>query len=203
MPKGPTKRRPETRAKLLEAAASLFASGGYGATSIGEICRKAGYTSGAFYSNFESKEELFFALFEAHAERAIESIKQRLDALSGDDLTISDLIEPFAELGPEERDWFLISAEFTLHALRNPDAAAVLAAHDERVWQLAAPVIQRVLDHAGVEAPRGAEHLVRLLVALREGGLTQSLVEPEDLGHGELERTYLPLLFNGFKPSAK
>lgn len=198
MPKGPTKRRPETRARLLEAAAALFAAQGFGATSIGEICRAAGYTTGAFYSNFESKDELFYALFDAHAEGAINAIRERLDAMSGEGLTVADFVAPFTHIGQSERDWFLISFEFTLFAVRNRDAAKVLAAHDARARELLTPVLERLLREVGVAAPEGVDHLGRLLIALREGGLAQSLVEPENLAHGELERTYLPRLLAGF-----
>lgn len=198
MPKGPTKRRPETRARLLDAAALLFSAQGFGATSIGEICRAAGYTTGAFYSNFASKDELFFALFDAHAESAIQSIRERLEGIDADGLTVADFVAPFAHIGPAERDWFLISSEFTLFAIRNPEAATVLAAHDARARELLAPIVSQLLRRIGVEAPEGVDHLGRLLIALREGGLAQSLVEPDALPHGELERTYLPRLLNGF-----
>lgn len=203
MPKGPTKRRPETRSRLLEAAFDLFVAQGYGATSIGEISRRAGYTTGAFYSNFDSKEALFFALFNDHAERSIASIQARIESMDAHTLTIADFIEPFAELGPAERDWFLISSEFTLHAIRNPLAAEVLAAHDARVCELARPALRQVLEAAGVEPPHGVDHLARLIVAIREGGLAQSMVEPDDLAHGELERTYLPLLVAAFPPARR
>ncbi|MDO7869454.1 TetR/AcrR family transcriptional regulator [Nocardioides jiangxiensis] len=199
MPKGPTKRRPETRAKLLAAAGELFARQGVGATSIGEICRQAGYTTGAFYSNFESKDELFFTLFDAHAAEAIETIRQRLEALDVESLTVEELIAPFAHIRPEERDWFLISSEFTLFAIRNSDAARKVAEHDARARAMLTPVVTRLLAAAGVTSPAGVDHFCRYLIALREGGLAQSLVEPENLDHGELERTYLPRLLRGFE----
>lgn len=198
MPKGPTKRRPQTRANLLGAAAELFARQGFGATSIGEICREANYTTGAFYSNFASKEELFCALFDMHAAQAIETIRQRLETLNGPNLTVDDLVAPIAHIPPEERDWFLISSEFTLFAIRNDEAARLVADHDARARKMLAPVVSRLLAAAGIEAPAGVDHFCRYLIALREGGLAQSLVEPENLNHGELERTYLPRLLNGF-----
>ncbi|WP_279579783.1 TetR/AcrR family transcriptional regulator [Fodinicola feengrottensis] len=68
MPKGPTRRRPRTVARLLDAALELFAEQGFGSTTIGQVCERAGYTRGAFYSNFATMDDLFYALFDAHSE---------------------------------------------------------------------------------------------------------------------------------------
>ena len=69
MPKGPTKRRPETRRRLLDAALAVFAEKGFNGARIEDVCAAAGYTRGAFYSNVATKEELFFALCDDHAAR--------------------------------------------------------------------------------------------------------------------------------------
>lgn len=75
MPKGLTKRRPRTRARLLEAALAVFAERGFHGTSIEDICQQAGFTRGAFYSNFASKDELFLALFDAHTEQVLDRLR--------------------------------------------------------------------------------------------------------------------------------
>ena len=64
MPRGTTKRRPITVTALLDGAMELFAEQGYGATSIPDICDRAGLTKGAFYSNFANKDALFLALLD-------------------------------------------------------------------------------------------------------------------------------------------
>ena len=53
-----------TRARLIRAAEKIFARDGFEAAKLEEIAAEAGYTRGAFYANFESKEDLFFALLE-------------------------------------------------------------------------------------------------------------------------------------------
>ena len=55
-------RAEETRADLLDAAGRMFAAHGYEATAVGDLARAAGYTKGAVYSHFGSKEDLFRAL---------------------------------------------------------------------------------------------------------------------------------------------
>ena len=62
-------RRERTREELIAAADDLFTARGFHATSVDEIALEAGYTKGAVYSNFESKEDLFFAVYERRAKR--------------------------------------------------------------------------------------------------------------------------------------
>src|SRR5271154_6673616 len=80
MPRGITKRRPITITALLDAAMELFAEKGYGATSIPDICARAGLTKGAFYSNFANKDALFLALLDRSWERRAGWIRRAMAA---------------------------------------------------------------------------------------------------------------------------
>src|ERR1700734_1182973 len=70
--------RLETRTRLLESAAQLFARGGYEGASVDLIAESAGYSKGAFYSNFESKEVIFLELLDVHKRREIDALAQLL-----------------------------------------------------------------------------------------------------------------------------
>src|SRR5580692_142570 len=79
--------RLETRTRLLESAAQLFARGGYEGASVDLIAESAGYSKGAFYSNFENKEAIFLELLDAHKRREIEALAQLLTRdVSGSEL---------------------------------------------------------------------------------------------------------------------
>ena len=69
----PTRRR-ETREALIDAAAALFGRDGLDAPSLDDICAKAGFTRGAFYVHFKSREELIVAVVERHSARALDAI---------------------------------------------------------------------------------------------------------------------------------
>src|SRR3954452_23252232 len=71
--------RDDTRDKLFEAAARVFDEQGINAASIEAVAAAAGFTRGAFYSNFASKDELIFAMLENHVEQAV---KRCLDLLA-------------------------------------------------------------------------------------------------------------------------
>src|SRR5215813_1745239 len=68
-------RRERTREELVAAADRLFTGNGFHATSLDQIAAAAGYTKGAIYFNFESKEDLFFAVYERRAARAVDRIE--------------------------------------------------------------------------------------------------------------------------------
>ncbi|MGW2062709.1 TetR/AcrR family transcriptional regulator [Streptomyces sp. NPDC001937] len=204
MPKGVTKRRPRTRAALLQAALETFAASGFHATSIEQICERAGYTRGAFYSNFSSKEELFFALFDAHSERVISRLSALVDAVGAEGFTLDRLAELVSEVEPSERDWYLVTTEFTLHAIRDPRAAWVLARHDARLRAEVARAFSECLRAAGRTLTVNPDDFARLLIAVREGGLAQSYVEPDRLPPGQLERQFLaPLLAAVTEPATE
>ncbi|MEU8758957.1 TetR/AcrR family transcriptional regulator [Streptomyces sp. NPDC048659] len=201
MPKGVTGRRPHTREALLKAALETFAAYGFHAASIERICERAGFTRGAYYSNFAGKEELFLALFDAHGEKIVRRLAESVDALAPEECTLERIAELASRVDPEERDWYLVSTEFTLHAVRDPQAAWVLARHDARLRAEIARGVELVLRRAGRELTVDADRFARLIVALREGGLAQSYVEPAALPPGTLERDFLaPLLESCTRP---
>jgi len=146
-----TKRRAETRARLLAAAFRVFAAKGYGQARIDDVCAEAGYTRGAFYSNFGSLDELFFALYD---ERAAIIAAQVADALTADasaanapategqatneqagdgqapiEPSIHAVIARTAATLLLDRDWLLVKTDFLLHAARHPEVATRLAGH--------------------------------------------------------------------------
>jgi len=70
--------RDDTKERLFEAAAGVFEQQGIGSASIEAIAAAAGMTRGAFYSNFESKDELIIAMLEDHVERSLQHHRELL-----------------------------------------------------------------------------------------------------------------------------
>lgn len=176
MPKGVTKRRPVTVAALLDAALELFTEQGFGASSIPEICARAGLTKGAFYSNFADKEALFLALFDRQAAARAVRVRAALadvDALA--EAVRTEAGVPGAELDEGERRWFLISMEFTLHAIRHPHVAALLADHEARTRAELAGLLTAALEAMGRVPLVPVHELAAMLVAAYEGAAAQAL----------------------------
>jgi AcrR family transcriptional regulator len=96
--------RARTRRDLLAAAATVFARNGYHATSVDMVAEAAGYTKGAVYSNFASKEELFLALIDEHLDQAVDTLEEIV--ATADPADRADLLgERREKLQVFDRDW--------------------------------------------------------------------------------------------------
>ncbi len=77
-----TKRRGQTRQRLLDAAADVFSEAGFGHATVEQICERAGYSRGAFYSNFDSLDELFFAMWEQRSASMLADLRLATESIT-------------------------------------------------------------------------------------------------------------------------
>jgi AcrR family transcriptional regulator len=191
----PKRRRSATRARLLEGALEVFAERGFHGASVEDICERAGFTRGAFYSNFASKDELVLALFQATTDRLLEQIAALLPDFANQPGTLLDAVLGLLDdAAPDQRQWYLISTEFTLHALRNPEAATALN-HQRKVFRERLTALVEEISAAGeLRMSVPPEQFVRLVMALHEGARSQSLLEPSEVPAGSLEHLFLPMV---------
>jgi AcrR family transcriptional regulator len=171
-----TRRRAETRTRLLEAAFSVFASKGFGRATIGDVCDAAGYTRGAFYSNFDTLDELFYALTQQRSEMIHAQVAAAVEAGGGDRKVLLDsVIDPVMV----DRDWNLVRTDFLVYAARNPAAAEALLAQKARERQSLAEVLERWVDSARLPAPlQSPDGLARALIAIHDGAMEHVLLCP-------------------------
>ncbi|MEW1725036.1 TetR/AcrR family transcriptional regulator [Streptomyces sp. NPDC093109] len=190
-----TKRRAETRAQLLAAAAEVFAQKGLGRASIDDVCAQAGYTRGAFYSNFKTLDELILALHaarateligvvEAAANAAVAELKATADPAAEGPAGAAQLIEGVTRVVATlavNRDAHLLQLEFTAHAIRHPEAAAAFVTHRRTLREALIPVVRAAMRNLGHDpADAQLERVTRAMVAVREGMTSQELLEPDD-----------------------
>lgn len=171
------RRRSQTRQRLLDAAFDAFADDGLGRCTVEQICERAGYTRGAFYSNFTSLDELFLAMWEQRSAAMLAQVTAVLDS----DLVVGDpreVVEHVLAAVPVDDKWFRITAEFTAHALRTPPLRQVMVAREAAISAALAPVVVTLLERAGLRVPDPTA-LGRALIAVHDGTLTQCLLEPD------------------------
>jgi AcrR family transcriptional regulator len=115
----------ETRARLLEAAGREVARGGVAAASLRGICKAAGYSQGAFYSNFDSKDDLLLELMTRHMREEMQALRALIAASDAADLdsTLRRIAERLAELS-QTTEWSLLAVELQLFAQRDAKFAA-------------------------------------------------------------------------------
>lgn len=193
----PKRRRSTTRARLLTGAQEVFAERGFHGASVEDICERAGFTRGAFYSNFASKDELALALFQSTTDRLLDQIAALLPELADQpDSMLDAVLNVLDEAGPDQRQWHLISTEFTLHALRDPAAAKAWIEQRAAFRNSLTVLVETLVEGNDLKMSVRPDQFVRLVIALHEGARAQSLLEPNDVPPGSLERTFLPLVLN-------
>jgi AcrR family transcriptional regulator len=108
-----------TRRQLLRSARAIFARDGFEHARIEEIASKAGKTRGAFYDNFNDKEDVFFAIFEENIDRDLAELKPLLARLASQEQRVEALGEFLSHL-TGDRERMLLSLEFKLYSIRHP-----------------------------------------------------------------------------------
>ena len=192
-----TPRRTQTREKLMDAATILFAQKGVLAASVEEICERAEFTRGAFYSNFSSIDEVFFTLFEQLSEQMLAVVREVIDAVPEGEFSLESLGLVFERLKPIGQRWFVIQAEFTLLAVRSESARAVFWEHRQSFEAQMVGVIGDVLARLGREPLLPLEQMTETAVALYLHALGQDALGLGALGTDELVGIVLPQVILG------
>ena len=118
--RGPNKhqqRTEQTRRKLLEAGLRIFVRDGFEAARIEDIAAAAGHTRGAFYANFETKEDLFLVLLEQQSVKRVAELHTLLERCEGPEEALKTLRTRYVKRADDLR-WVILSLEFKLFALR-------------------------------------------------------------------------------------
>lgn len=160
--------RLETRMRLLESAAQLFARGGYEGASVDLIAESAGYSKGAFYSNFESKEAIFLELLDAHKRREIDALAQLLAR----DIPASELVSLIRNSESErvsDFDFGLLSAEFQLQACRDKTFAKTYARLHRTHRDTMAGLVTKLFAKLHRIPPSDPKDLADIIMALTTG----------------------------------
>ena len=197
-PLPPRRRRENTRARLLEAGREVFAEKGIRRVTVDELVAAAGFTRGAFYSNFSSIEELFFAVFEDQAGRMLGAVRAAIESVPAGEFSLESVGVIFESLHPYGLQWYLIHTEFVLLALRNEEARVVLAEHSRRFRSELVEVIGDVLTRLERRATIPLEQVTETSVALYMHSIAQEHLGERTLGPDELIDSVLPRLVLGF-----
>lgn len=160
-----TARRRETRARIVEAAMDQFGRNGIDATSVEQLCEAAGFSRGAFYSNFDSKDDVCEEVARYVATECVQACHEILGSAS----IGTDIVELLGRLFgvaafSEERHNAII--ELQIRARRDPALAQRLEAVRSDQWPLMLEAAERGATLAGLRFTVGVEESLRILEAL-------------------------------------
>lgn len=193
----PRRRRAHTRARLVESAADVFAEKALRRVTVDDLVQAAGFSRGAFYSNFSSIEELFFEVYADQADRMIAAVDEEISAVAAEDFTFDSVGRVFDALRPYGRRWFLIHSEFTLLAVRDEEARRRYASYGDRFRDAIGALVARVLTLLDREPVVDPDELGDALVGLYLHTLGNEHLGTDHLDPARLVSDVLPHLVLG------
>ncbi|MDO4607510.1 MAG: TetR/AcrR family transcriptional regulator [Bowdeniella nasicola] len=180
--------RENTRGRLLDAAAEVFATKGLAGATVEDLTRAAGFTRGAFYSNFSSKEEAF----EAAVHHIVERIIATVDAA---DLSVREqdvfaaVGQLFQALRADLQVLHHIELEARLSALRRPDLRGAYGMVRQTLRRQVAALIERAVHAEGKTLTVDPEDLADSLIALHFNAVSGGILEGRDFAVARIGTT--------------
>lgn len=180
-----TRRRAETRKRLVAVAYEVFAERGIRDTPVEAICERAGFTRGAFYSNFATKEDLFLALWQEQMQARLDRLQGIVDEVlarkeSGGDQSVTESLAEIARTFMEplsaDTGWYLLVTEFRAHVLRLPELRPRVLAAEEQVNEGLARALAALLDGLGAALSVPVDDVVLVLVAVYETAIERAVL---------------------------
>ena len=171
--------RDDTRDKLFEAAARVCEEQGIGSASIEDIAAAAGFTRGAFYSNFKSKDELIIAMIEEHVEQSI----RRTHELLARHNNLPDFLNALKTMDRTKQDPLgrspLLHMEMILFVARAEKRRPELAKRLRARRKLIADIVETTARNSGRDAKLNPAWTGAVLLALEDGFRLHRLIDPE------------------------
>jgi AcrR family transcriptional regulator len=178
--------RDQTRQRLLDAAEKLIAKKGLAATSVEDIADAAGYTRGAFYSNFGGKNDLFIELLRRDHQQATDE----MNALLSDDIPVDQLQSRTREMYSQlyrDNECFMNWTEARMAAARDAKFRTKLSALMQEKRMQIAKFIEYFYGRVGVTPPAAPEEMAMGFMSLVEGVTLFMLSTPQDINAAQAE----------------
>jgi AcrR family transcriptional regulator len=166
-----------TRSELLEAAGRVFAERGLDA-SIDEIAAEAGYTKGAFYASFGSKEELFLEVVDIRFETEATRLGELLAGDEDPEGQARAAAIDFVRFVSSDPSWPRLFFEFTVRAVREPAFRRHLAERYDVLRERLTHVYRRWTAELGVDSPIPLEQVATMTYCMANGFLAERLIDP-------------------------
>jgi AcrR family transcriptional regulator len=198
-------RRDATRERVLDAARDVFAERGVIGATVEEICDRAGFTRGAFYSNFGDKADVLEALIErehaqllAHLDANLALVESAGRAAGPDgSIDLSAVVERILASVPEDRELSLVQTELEIHAIREPATSASFREAESRFRARLAGFVERGMTLHGRELLADPADVADAAVAIVARSVRRALLAGAGADPDAMARAVLPLLLLG------
>jgi AcrR family transcriptional regulator len=190
----------ETRKSLLRSAAKIFCRKGLEGASVEEVAQDAGYTKGAFYANFKSKEELFLVMLDDRFSEQLDRIDSLLGGEEEPGEEARHAAQEFIQSFRGEQEWKRLYFEFVTYALRNDEFRQELATRHRALRARLSEIYRRWSAGFKDEPPIPIEDIAAMTDFMGDGFLLDQLIDP-DLDE-QLYSTMLLIFFRGLQAMA-
>jgi AcrR family transcriptional regulator len=191
-----------TRSCLIKSAAKVFARRGLQQASIDEVTEDAGFTKGAFYANFKSKEELFLAMLDERFAARLTEIDAALASDETPEAQAQQAGADFARFLSSDPNWQRLFFEFAAYAARNEEFREELVTRHRALRKRIAELYSRRADELDLELPVPFEQVSLMTFAMAHGVALEKLLEPKAVPD-ELFGTMLLVFFTGLRTLAE
>jgi AcrR family transcriptional regulator len=172
-------RQAATRAALLRSASRSICEHGMHGASIDRIAAEAGYTKGAFYANFASKEELFLVILDEKFAAELERLEAAMAGSGEPAEEARRAAEEFLVYVDRDPEWPRLYQEFATHAARNDAFRAELAARQRALRARMAEVFARWTSALDVEPALPHADVAAMTFIMADGFLLDRIIDPE------------------------
>ena len=191
-----------TRSCLMKSAARVFGRRGLASASIDEVAEDAGYTKGAFYANFKSKEELFLAMLDERFAARLRDIDMATATDATPEAQAHRAGMEFVRFLSADPDWQRLFFEFAAHAGRDDDFREELVTRYRSLRERIAEILERRAEELGLTSPVPLEQVAMMTFAMANGVGLEKLLEP-DAVPDDLFGTMLMVFFTGLRVLAE
>jgi AcrR family transcriptional regulator len=171
-------RQADTRISLLRSAARLFSERGMEGTSVEEISADAGYTKGAFYANFKSKEELFLTMLDEHFAAEIERMDRALAGSGEPGEEARHAAADFTQYVFADSEWPTLYFQFAAQAARDDEFREELATRSRAMRSKMTEILRR-WSAGEVEPPIPVDDLAAMIDFMASGFILERTVDPD------------------------
>ena len=192
-----------TRERLLAAARSAFASSGFHGASVEEIASRAGFSTGALYSNFDGKEDLFLVLMEREIDEHAREIAQAVSVRQSVAERATGGARQWMTMIEREPEVLLLFMEFWAYGVRDPEVRPKVAARFAQMRELLTRLIADGVREFDLELDMPAELLAVAIDALADGIARQKLADPDAVPDELMGRVLSLLLAGATRPARR
>ena len=187
-------RAAKTRSLLMHAASKVCAKRGLERASIDEVAEEAGFTKGAFYANFRSKEELFLAMLDERFSEQLDKLDTRMEKEGELSEQVREAATDFAHYLSDDPEWVRLYFQFAAHAARDEDFRAELVTRNRTLQARFAEIFRRRSERLPYPAPVEPDVLARMADVIADGFAVHQLLDPErfpDELHGQMWEVFV------------